>query len=162
MEADVLFVLARTDKLDPEHRSRGLSLIAVPVGQPGVEMRRIQMAGMRAATSTEVFLDGARAPLENTVGGRGRAMAVLGRTLDIERVLAAGISLGIGRAALDLHLEHLRQREAFCRPLGALQALQHAAADSITELTAARTLTACAVQAIESGAPSGISPAWRS
>lgn len=153
MEADVIFTLARTDEPDPAHRSRGLSLIAVPTGQAGVQTRRVHLAGMRAAISTEVFFDGARAPLDNVVGGRGRGMSVLGRTLDVERVLAAGISLGIGRAALDLHLEHLKQREAFGRALGSLQVLQHAAADSMTELTAARALAACAVAAIESGAP---------
>lgn len=152
-EADVIFTLARTDEADPEHRSRGLTLIAVPTDQVGVVTRRLHMAGMRAAISTELFLDGARAPLHNVVGERGRGMAMLHRTLDMERVLAAGISLGIGGGALDLHLQHLRQREAFGRPLGALQALQHAAADSITELTAARALAACAIAAIESGAP---------
>lgn len=153
MEADVIFTLARTDEAEPGHRSRGLSLIAVPTDQPGVTTRRVHLAGMRAAISTEVFLDGARAPLDNVVGGRGRGMSALGRTLDVERVLAAGLSLGIGRAALDLHLQHLKQREAFGRPLGSLQVLQHAAADSITELSAARALAACAVAAIESGAP---------
>lgn len=153
MEADVIFTLARTDDADSEHRSRGLTLIAVPTDQPGVLIRRVHLASMRAAISTEVFLDGAVAPLENAVGERGRGMAALGRTLDVERVLSAGISLGIGRGALDLHLQHLRQREAFGRPLGAFQALQHAAADSITELTAARALTACAIAALESGAP---------
>ncbi len=151
MEADVIFTLARTDQADPEHRARGLTLIAVPTAQSGVETRRVHMAGMRAAISTEVFLDGAVAPLENVVGGRGRGMAALGRTLDVERVLAAGISLGIARGALDLHLEHLRESRAFGRALGSLQVLQHAAADSITELTAARALTACAVTTIESG-----------
>lgn len=153
MEADVIFTLARTDEADPEHRSRGLTLIAVPTDQASVVTRRVHMAGMRAAISTELFLDGARAPLDNVVGERGRGMAALGRTLDIERVLAAGISLGIGRGALDLHLQHLRQRKAFGRALGSLQVLQHAAADSMTELTAARALTACAIAAIESGAP---------
>ena len=51
-------------------------------------------------------------------------------TLDVERVMAAGISLGIARAALDLHLAHLRKREAFGGAIGRFQALQHAAADS--------------------------------
>lgn len=151
-EADVVLVLARTDPVDPEHRSRGLSVVAVPTGAPGVTVRRVHLAGMRAAMTTEVFLDDARAPAENLVGTRGRGMALLGRTLDVERVLAAGLSLGIGRAALDLHLEHLRARTAFGRTLGSLQALQHAAADSITELTAARALIGAAVSAIESGA----------
>ena len=151
MEADLIFTLARTDDVDPAHRSRGLTLIAVPTDQPGVETRRVRMAGMRAAVSTEVFLDGARAPLGNAVGGRGRGMGVLGRTLDVERLLAAAISMGIGRAALDLHLQHLQQREAFGRPLGGFQTLQHAAADSLTELSAARSLAASAVAALEAG-----------
>jgi alkylation response protein AidB-like acyl-CoA dehydrogenase len=78
-------------------------------------------------------------------------VAALGRALDIERVLAAGISLGIARAALDIHVDHLRQRTAFGRTLGSMQALQHAAADSITELTAARALVLTAVETIEAG-----------
>jgi alkylation response protein AidB-like acyl-CoA dehydrogenase len=150
-EADLIFTLARTDPVDPEHRSRGLSIIAVPTGQPGVTVRRVHLAGMRAAITTEVFLDDARAPMENLVGGRGRGLTALGRALDIERVLAAGISLGIARAALDLHVDHLRRRTAFGRSLGSMQALQHAAADSITELTAARALVTTAVAAIEAG-----------
>lgn len=151
-EADLIFTLARTDPTDPVHRSRGLSIIAVPTGQPGVTVRRVHLAGMRAARTAEVFLDDARAPVENLVGVRGSGLVALGRTLDIERVLAAGISLGIARAALDLHLDHLRTRTAFGRTLGSMQALQHAAADSITELTAARALVLAAVAAIETGA----------
>ncbi|WP_111719531.1 acyl-CoA dehydrogenase family protein [Homoserinimonas sp. OAct 916] len=150
-EADVIFVLARTDALQDGRKSRGLSLIAVPAEQPGVITRRVHLAGMRAAITCEVFLDNAVAPLGNLVGTRGRAMAVLSQTLDIERVLAAGISLGIARGALDLHIAYAREREAFGAPIGALQAVQHPAADSISELTAARALVNTTVRMIESG-----------
>lgn len=150
-EADVLFVLARTDAIKDGHKARGLSIIAVPADQPGVTTRRVHLAGMRAAITCEVFLDGAVAPLENLVGTRGRAMNILGQTLDVERVLAAGISLGIGRAALDLHVKYAGEREAFGRPIGALQAVQHPAADSIADLTAARALINTSVRTIESG-----------
>lgn len=81
-------------------------------------------------------------------------MALLARTLDVERVMAAGISLGIGRAALDLHLAHLREREAFGGAIGRFQALQHAAADSIADLSASRALVNTAVRSIEDGRPS--------
>jgi alkylation response protein AidB-like acyl-CoA dehydrogenase len=153
VEADVMFTLARTDPTDPDHRARGLSIIAVPTDQPGVTIRRVHLAGMRAAMTSEVTLDGARADRESLVGVRGRAMATLAETLDVERVLAAGISLGIARGALDLHVTYLRQREAFGRSLGSMQALQHAASDSLTELSAARALVGTAVSAIEAGAP---------
>ncbi len=152
-EADVIFTLARTDPVDPARKSWGLSIIAVPTDQPGVTVRRVHLAGMRAAITSEVFLDGARASKDSLVGARGRAMATLGRTLDIERVLAAGVSLGIASGALDLQLEYLQHRQAFGRTLGSMQALQHAAADSITELTAARALLSMAVGAIERGDP---------
>lgn len=152
-EADVLFVIARTDPVEDGRKGRGLSIIAVPAHQPGVSTRRVHLAGMRAAITCEVFLDGAVAPLDNLVGPRGRAMNILGQTLDVERVLAAGISLGIGRAALDLHVRYAGEREAFGRPIGALQAVQHPAADSIAELTAARALVNTTVRLIESGQP---------
>ena len=103
-EAEVAFVLCRTDPPEGDRKARGLSVIAVPLDQDGVTVRRVHLAGMRAAGTCEIFLDDAVAPLDNLVGVRGRAMSILGRTLDVERVLAAGLSLGIGRSALDLHV----------------------------------------------------------
>lgn len=150
-EAELVFVLARTEPVEDGRRGRGLSIIAVPVDQPGVTIRRVQMAGMRAAISCEIYLDQARAPVGNLVGPRGGAMRQLSATLDVERVLSAGISLGIGRGALDLHVSYAQDRQAFGAPIGALQAVQHPAADSITDLSAARALTNTAVRAIEAG-----------
>lgn len=152
-EADVIFVIARTDAVQDGKKGRGLSIIAVPADQPGVTTRRVHLAGMRAAITCEVYLDDAVAPLGNLVGTRGRAMNILGQTLDVERVLAAGISLGIGRAALDLHVRYAGEREAFGAPIGALQAVQHPAADSISELTAARALVNTTIRMIEGGQP---------
>ncbi|GAA1846285.1 acyl-CoA dehydrogenase [Actinomadura bangladeshensis] len=152
-KAEIAFVLCRTDPPEEKRRSRGLSVIAVPLDQPGVTVSRVHLAGMRAAGTCEIYFDDAVAPLDHLVGERGRGMALLAQTLDVERVLAAGISLGIGRAALDLHLTHLREREAFGGPIGRFQALQHAAADSAADLSASRALVNTAVRAIEDGRP---------
>ncbi|WP_283095601.1 acyl-CoA dehydrogenase family protein [Nocardioides alcanivorans] len=150
-EADTIFVLCRTDPLDPDHPSRGLSLLAVPADQPGVEVRRVHLAGMRAAVTCEVTLTDAVASDETPVGGRGRGLRILSRALDVERVMAAAISIGIGRGALELHRDYALQREAFGRRIGALQAIQHPLADSAAELSAARSLLDDTVRRIEDG-----------
>ncbi|GAA1746369.1 acyl-CoA dehydrogenase family protein [Aeromicrobium alkaliterrae] len=151
LHADVIFVLARTDAAPDGRRASGLSLLAVDPDQPGVTIRRTSMAGMRAAVSCEIFLDDAVARPAAIIGERGRAMRLLSETLDVERLLAAGISLGISRGALDLHVEHASQRQAFGRPIGSLQAVQHPAADSATELAAATALTRAAADRIDAG-----------
>lgn len=151
-EADHIFVLCRTDPVVDGRRARGLSLIAVPREQPNVTVRRVRLAGMRAAMSYEVFLDGAVAPRENLIGERGRGMRMLSQTLDVERVMAAAISVGVARGALDLHIAYSRERQAFGRPIGSFQAIQHPAADSVSELAASRALLNETVAAIDSGA----------
>ncbi|QCX27928.1 acyl-CoA dehydrogenase family protein [Nocardioides jishulii] len=150
-EAEVVFVLARTDPATDGRRARGLSLIAVPTDQPGVQVTRVHLAGMRAAGTCEVFLDDAVAPAENLVGERGKGLRILSQALDVERVMAAAISLGIGRAALDLALSYAHEREAFGAPIGALQAVQHPLADSMAEFHAARALVDLSVRRIEEG-----------
>ncbi|MFJ8004345.1 acyl-CoA dehydrogenase family protein [Streptomyces fagopyri] len=77
-EADWCFVLARTRPDAPRHH--GLSLLLVPMDQPG----RVEVRPIRQLTGTsefnEVFFDGARA--EHVVGGEGNgwrvAMSLLG------------------------------------------------------------------------------------
>ncbi|MFC6152114.1 acyl-CoA dehydrogenase family protein [Nocardioides yefusunii] len=150
-EADVIHVLARTDPAPEGRRARGLSLITVLVDQPGVQIRRVHLAGMRAAGTCEVFLDDAVAPESHLVGERGKGLRMLSQALDVERVMAAAISLGIGRAALDAALTYAGEREAFGAPIGSLQAVAHPLADSLAELQAARALVDQVVDRIESG-----------
>ncbi|QFZ75752.1 acyl-CoA dehydrogenase [Streptomyces fagopyri] len=79
-EADWCFVLART-RPDAQ-RHHGLSLLLVPMDQPG----RVEVRPIRQLTGTsefnEVFFDGARARAEHVVGGEGNgwrvAMSLLG------------------------------------------------------------------------------------
>jgi alkylation response protein AidB-like acyl-CoA dehydrogenase len=77
--ADWIYVLARTNPDAARHK--GLSLLLVPMDQPGVEVRPIvNMA--RSAEFCEVFFDGARTMADLVVGevdgGWATAMTVLG------------------------------------------------------------------------------------
>ena len=140
-DADAILVLCRTDAVE-DKRSRGLSLVLTPRNQPAVQVRRLELMGMRAACTCEVFLDGARAPADALIGERGGGWRALLRTLDEERILCAAMYVGITAAALEQALQYARDRHAFGRPIGAFQAVQHPLADIATELEQIRLITA--------------------
>jgi acyl-CoA dehydrogenase len=141
-DADAILVLCRTDPAPDAKRARGLSLILTPRHQPGVQVRRLELMGQRAACTCEVFLDDARAPADAVVGEQGRGWYTLLRSLDEERILCAAMYVGITAAALEQALQYARERSAFGRPIGAFQAVQHPLADTATELEQIRLLTA--------------------
>ena len=141
-DADAILVLCRTDPAEGAKRARGLSLVLTPRHQPAVQVRRLELMGMRAACTCEVFLDDARAPADALVGGQGNGWRTLLASLDEERILCAAMYVGITSAALDQALQYARDRNAFGRPIGAFQAVQHPLAETATELEQIRLLTA--------------------
>lgn len=140
-DADAILVLCRTDPVEDGKRARGLSLVVTPRRQPEVQVRRLELMGMRAGGTCEVFLDDARAPADAVVGQRGRGWYHLLSSLDEERILAAAIYVGITAAALDIAVQYAKDRTAFGRPIGAFQAVQHPLAEVATELEQIRLLT---------------------
>jgi alkylation response protein AidB-like acyl-CoA dehydrogenase len=84
--ADFGLLLARTDPAVPKHA--GISCFALPMRQPGVEVRPLrQMNGH--ASFNEVFLDAARVPPGHLIGAPGAGWRVARATLARERRLAA-------------------------------------------------------------------------
>jgi len=120
--ANWIFVLTRTD---PEVRKHsGLSLLLVPMDQPGVEVRPIVNAAGHASFS-EVFLTDARTPAVNVVGGVGGGWPTAMTLLGFERgaqVTTAAIDFGRDLERLTelarvrgLHTEpHIRDGLAWC------------------------------------------------
>jgi alkylation response protein AidB-like acyl-CoA dehydrogenase len=92
LTANRMFTLVRTDPDAP--RSRGLSFVLLDLDQPGVDVR-----GIRTLTGetefSEVFLDGARARLDDVVGGPGGGARVALALLGFERG-AVGYAAAIG------------------------------------------------------------------
>ncbi len=150
-QADAILVLCRTDPVEDGKRARGLSLVLTPREQSGVEVRGLELMGMRAGGTSEVFFDDALAPPDALVGQRGRGWYTLLSSLDEERILSAAIYVGITAAALDIALQYAKDRAAFGRPIGAYQAVQHPLADVATELAQIRLLTQKAAWLLSNG-----------
>lgn len=120
--ANWIFVLTRTDPDVPKHK--GLSLLLVPMDQPGVEVRPIVNAAGHASFS-EVFLTDARTPAANVVGGIGGGWPTAMTLLGFERgaqVTTAAIDFGRDLERLTelartrgLHTDpHIRDGLAWC------------------------------------------------
>ena len=62
-------MLARTDHDVPKHK--GISAFAVPMRQPGIEQRPLQMINGITKEFGEVLFDGARVPAANMIGEPG-------------------------------------------------------------------------------------------
>jgi len=85
-DADYIFILCRTDPSAGKHK--GISYLLCPMGQPGVEVRRIvQPDG--GAEFCEVFFTDARCPVANVVGGVNEGWKVAMTTLGFERGTSA-------------------------------------------------------------------------
>ena len=82
--ADWAFGLFRTDPESDRHK--GLSLILFPLDAPGVRVRPIPQIDGEAGVA-EIFLDDARAPVANRLGGEGEGWNVCMATAGFERGL---------------------------------------------------------------------------
>ncbi len=93
-QADFGLLLARTDWDAPKHR--GITCFAIPMRQPGVEVRPLRQMNGHASFS-EVFIDDARIPAANVIGHVGGGWTVGLTALAHERRLGAAASTAVAR-----------------------------------------------------------------
>ncbi|MBV6521806.1 MAG: Acyl-CoA dehydrogenase [Gemmatimonadaceae bacterium] len=130
--ADVFTVLARTG-------DKELSVFLVERGAPGLSVgRAIEKMGVRAALTSEVFLDSA--PASCMLGPRGAGTEGLREVLAEIRLVTATLALGAGQAAFDDSLAYAKQRMQFGKPIASIGAIQAHLAEMATRLAAARQL----------------------
>jgi alkylation response protein AidB-like acyl-CoA dehydrogenase len=113
-DATMLFALVRTDPEAPKHE--GISYVLVPVERDeafrpgnGIELRPLRQIGGEAHFA-ETFLDGARAPLFNVIGGLGNGWRVSKTTLGNERAGSAATQHVRFEVALRRLIEEARRR----------------------------------------------------
>jgi alkylation response protein AidB-like acyl-CoA dehydrogenase len=112
--ADWCFVLARTEP--GSRRSAGLSMLLVPMRQPGVTIRPIrQLTG--TSEFNEVFLDGARTDADMVLGEPGQGWQVARFLLGVERGAATFGQQIQFRGELDDIVTQARRTGASADPL---------------------------------------------
>jgi isovaleryl-CoA dehydrogenase len=135
--ADHVLVVCRTTKGESKHE--GLTMLWVPRGAEGMELKPIETMGGRE--TNYVYFTDCAVPESAVLGEVDQAWTQLMAGLNVERLILAATMLGIAQRAFDDALAYVKERRQFGRPIGSFQALQHRLADMATELEAARLMT---------------------
>ena len=135
-DADTLVVYAKTD---PEAGAKGMTAFLIEKDMTGFSTsKHFDKLGMRGSNTAELIFDDVSVPFENVLGAEGKGVRVLMSGLDYERVVLAGIGLGIMAACLDEVMPYLASRKQFGQPIGNFQLMQGKIADMYTAMNSAR------------------------
>ncbi|MGR3542171.1 MAG: acyl-CoA dehydrogenase family protein, partial [Hasllibacter sp.] len=135
-DADVLVVYAKTD---PDAGSKGITAFLVEKAMTGFSASpHFDKLGMRGSNTAELVFEDVEVPFENVLGEEGRGVQVLMSGLDYERVVLAGIGIGIMAACLDEVVPYLKERRQFGQRIGDFQLMQAKIADMYVAMNTAR------------------------
>ncbi|MGR3494245.1 isovaleryl-CoA dehydrogenase [Citreimonas sp.] len=135
-DADTLVVYAKTD---PDAGPKGITAFLVEKSMKGFSTSpHFDKLGMRGSNTAELVFDDCEIPFENVLGEEGKGVRVLMSGLDYERVVLAGIGLGIMAACLDEIMPYMAERKQFGQPIGSFQLMQGKMADMYTAMNSAR------------------------
>ncbi|MGI9377635.1 MAG: isovaleryl-CoA dehydrogenase [Tsuneonella suprasediminis] len=147
--ADTLVVYAKTA---PDGGSRGITAFLIEKDMPGFSIgQKIDKMGMRGSPTAELVFDDCFVPEENVMGPLHGGVGVLMSGLDYERVVLAGLQLGIMQACLDTVIPYIRERKQFGKPIGTFQLMQAKVADMYVALQSARAYTYAVAKACDAG-----------
>jgi acyl-CoA dehydrogenase len=113
VHADLYFVAAKTGP-----GKRDMSMFIVEKGTPGFSVgRALKKTGWLSSDTAELVFDEVRVPAANLLGEEGKGFYSVMKNFQTERIALAAMAVGHCQQALQLTLDHVRQRHAFGGPL---------------------------------------------
>jgi alkylation response protein AidB-like acyl-CoA dehydrogenase len=152
-ECDHILVVTRTGQ---SSNGRGqLSLLVVDPDAPGLTRQPIETAVEEPERQFTLFFDDVSVAADRLVGDEGHGLRVAFDGLNPERILAAAVSVGIGRYALDKACAYARERSVWGAPIATHQAIAHPLAEAKLELEQARLMMQRAAALYDAGLDAG-------
>jgi alkylation response protein AidB-like acyl-CoA dehydrogenase len=135
-DADFVIVMARTGE---GKRAEGVTAFIVEKGTKGfIIEREIPMLG--GHRTYELVFDDCRIPARQLLGIEGKGYAPMQLRLTVRRMQIGAWCVGMSRRALDMMVEHTKQRVTFGTRLADRQAIQWWIADAATKIHACRLM----------------------
>jgi isovaleryl-CoA dehydrogenase len=148
-EADTAVIYAT---IAPGSGAAGITAFIVERGTAGFRAaQKLDKFGMRGSDTCELVFEDCFVPDDNLLGKVGGGAEILMSGLDYERLVLTGGQLGLMRAALDLIVPYLHDREQFGRPIGTFQLMQAKLADLYAACNAWRAYAYAVARACDAG-----------
>ena len=150
-EAGLYIVFAT---VDPEAGYKGITAFLVDRETAGVSVgKKEDKLGIRASSTTELVLEGARVASDRVLGEVGQGYRVAIETLNEGRIGIGAQMVGLAQGALDHTLRYVKERRQFGRAVADFQAVQFQLAEMATEIEAARLMVYNAARLKDAGRP---------
>jgi len=145
--ADTLVVYAKTGE-----GSKGITAFLIEKDFAGFSVgQKIDKLGMRGSPTCELVFDDCFVPESQIMGPLNGGVGVLMSGLDYERVVLAGLQLGIMQGCLDTVIPFVRERKQFGKAIGTFQLMQAKVADMYVSLQSARAYVYAVARACDAG-----------
>ena len=144
--ADFIVILAQTEV--------GVTAFAIDRDAPGVSTvmtREAETFGLRNGPHVDLVLEEVELPEDALIGQEGNGLRQAMMSLSNSRTIAAGISIGIARAAFDDAFAYAVDRSAFGGKIIDFQGIQWYFAEAAAEIDAARLLSYQAARDLDGG-----------
>ncbi len=146
-QSDFIILMARTGE---GKRQEGVTAFIVEKGTPGfIIEREIQMIGGRR--TYELVFEDCRVPARQVLGQVGQGYAPMQLRLNVRRIEMAAKLIGMSRRAMQMMIEHVKQRVTFGQKLADRQAIQWWIAEGATKMHACRLMTHNAARTLDAG-----------
>jgi acyl-CoA dehydrogenase len=153
--SDLMLLLARTErKEDGKKRTDGLSVFIFDMRDAeGLTIKPIRT--MMNHSTTEVFFDNLKVPLENLIGEEGKGFRYILSGMNAERALIAAECVGDAKWFVKKACAYAKERHVFGRPIGQNQGIQFPIARAYAQLRAAELMKDHAISLYERGMDCG-------
>jgi acyl-CoA dehydrogenase len=146
-QADFVIVMARTGE---GKRADGVTAFIVERGTKGfIIEREIPMLG--GQRTYELIFEDCRIPASQLLGIEGKGYAPMQLRLTVRRLQMGAWCIGMSRRALDMMVEHTKQRVTFGQRLADRQAIQWWIADAAMKIHACRLMVYDAATKADAG-----------
>ncbi len=154
--SDLMLLIARTTPFDEvRKKTDGMSLFLVDLKEAGNAIKAVQIPVMVNHETNQLFIEDLEVPQDNLIGEEGKGFYYLISSLNAERILVAGETIGTARWFIERAVEYAKQRVVFDRPIGMNQGVQFPISKAHVSVEAADLMRLKAATLHDAGQPCG-------